>query len=298
MKRIECPKIFVTVLAAFALTLTSCSTTNQRVNSRLQDFAITSETSVDPPLQSRVEQIDARLRQEFGLTREQAAVGVLDLRMQRLAMIHPDRIEYAASVAKIGILLAYFDLHPAAAESLDAATRHKLGLMVKASSNEAAAKFSRELGLTNIQAALNKHGFYDARHGGGIWVGRHYGAGKERIGDPVGNHSHAVTVRQLLRFFLLLEQGRLLSPGASKAMREIFAAPEIPHDNIKFVKGLAGRDVQILRKWGTWQTWRHDSAVVVGPGRHYILVGLTNHPRGDDYLERLAAEVDDLLKVK
>ena len=29
-------------------------------------------------------------------------------------MIHPDRIEYAASVAKVGILLAYFQLHPEA----------------------------------------------------------------------------------------------------------------------------------------------------------------------------------------
>jgi beta-lactamase class A len=238
------------------------------------------------------------LREEFGLLREQVAVGVLDLRTQRLAMIHPDRIEYAASVAKIGILFAYFELRPQAATSLDATTRHDLALMIRASSNEAATKFSRELGLTNIQAALNRHGFYDMQHGGGIWVGKHYGAGSERIVDPVGNHSHAATVRQLLRFYLLLEQGKLLSPTASKTMREIFAAPEIPHDNIKLVTGLAGRDVQILRKWGTWQTWRHDSAVVIGPGRHYILVALTNHPRGDDYLERLATQVDDLLAAK
>jgi beta-lactamase class A len=256
---------------------------------------MTSGTVVDPALQSRVEQIEARLRAEFGLNREQAAVGVLDLRTLRLAMIRPDRIEYAASVAKIGILLAYFDLHPEAASSLDPQTRHELGLMIKASSNEAAARFSRELGLTNIQAVLNKHGFYDARHGGGIWVGKHYGVGSERIGDPVGGHSHAATVRQLMRFYLLLEQGKLVSAAASKTMREIFASPEIPHDNIKFVKGLAGRDVRVLRKWGTWETWHHDSAIVSGAGRRYILVALTNHPRGDEYLVKLSAAVDDLL---
>ena len=63
-----------------------------------------------------------------------------------------------------------------------------------------------------------------------------------------GNHSHGATVRQLLRYYLLLEQGRLVSPEASKTMRDIFASPDIPHVNDKFVKGLAGRDVQVLRK--------------------------------------------------
>ena len=210
-------------------------------------------------------------------------------------MVHPDRIDYAASVAKVGILLAYFQLHPDAATHLDPQTRHELGLMAKASSNEMAAKFSREMGLRQIQEVLNSYHFYDTNHGGGIWVGRHYGGGGERIGDPLGDNSHAATVRQLLRFFLLLEQGKLVSPAASKTMREIFASPDIPHDDIKFVKGLAGRDVQVIRKWGTWEDWLHDSAVITGPGRHYILVALTHHPKGDEYLVDLAKAVDDLM---
>ncbi|MEW6303919.1 MAG: serine hydrolase [Verrucomicrobiota bacterium] len=242
-----------------------------------------------------MEQIDATLRARHGMSTGHTAVGLLDLRRVRLAMIHPDRMDYAASVPKIGILLAYFQLHPEAATNLNARTRHELGLMAKASSNEMAAKFSRELGLKQIQHVLNTHGFYDPNHGGGIWVGKHYGKSDERIGDPLGNHSHAATVRQLLRFYLLLEQGRLVSPAASQTMREIFASPDIPHDSIKFVKGLAGRDVQILRKWGTWENWRHDSAVITGPGRHYLLVALTRHPRGDAYLEDLARAVDDLM---
>jgi beta-lactamase class A len=252
-------------------------------------------TPSDPRLQAQVEAIDARLRNRFGMTSEQTAVGLLDLRTGRLAMLHPDREEYAASVAKIGILLAWFHLHPAAATNLDATTRHELDLMIKNSSNEMAAKFSRELGLRQIQEVLNSCQLYDAGHGGGLWVGKHYGQGSERIGDPVGDNSHAATVRQLLRFYLWLEQGKLVSPEASRTMREIFAAPELPHDNIKFVKGLAGRPVTILRKWGSWEDWLHDSAIVTGPNRHYILVGLTHHPRGDDYLEDLAAAVDDLL---
>ena len=78
-------------------------------------------------------------------------------------------------------------------------------------------------------------------------------------------------------------------------MRAIFESPDLEHDEIKFVKALKGRDVQIIRKWGTWENWRHDSAVVTGPDRHYVLVALTEHPKGDEYLESLAVEVDDLM---
>ncbi|MGH7971807.1 MAG: serine hydrolase, partial [Limisphaerales bacterium] len=138
-------------------------------------------------------------------------------------------------------------------------------------------------------------GFYDEMHGGGIWMGKHYGQNDERVGDPVGDHSHAATVRQLLRFYLLLEQGRLLSADASRIMRGIFESPDIPHDEIKFVAGLQGRDVEIIRKWGSWEDWLHDTAVIRGPVRHYILVALTHHARGDDYLVDLAREVDDML---
>lgn len=254
------------------------------------------ETPVTPALQAKVEAIDASLRERLGMTDEQTAVGVMDLRNGHLAMIRPDRIQYAASVAKIGILLAYFELHPEAATHLDPVTRHELGLMIKSSSNEMAAKYSRAMGLREIQAVLNAYGFYDAAHGGGLWVGKHYGPNSERIGDPVANHSHGATVRQLLRFYLMLEQEQLVSRDASRTMRAIFASPDIPPDEQKFVRALKGRDVQIIRKLGFWETWLHDTAVVTGHGRHYVIVALTNHARGDEYLEEFARAVDDLMK--
>jgi hypothetical protein len=96
----------------------------------------------DPGLQSRLEKIDAALRVEYGMTTNQPAIGLLDLKQLRLAMLHPDREEYAASVPKIGILLAYFQLHPEASTNLDATTQDDLGLMAKRSSNEMATKFS------------------------------------------------------------------------------------------------------------------------------------------------------------
>ena len=182
------------------------------MNCSFKDFALDYDTPVDPALQAKLERLDTRLRGKFGMTTNQTAVGVLDLNTLRLAMIHPDRGEYAASVPKIGILLAYFELHPEAATNLDEQTRRELGLMAKASDNAMAAKFSREMGLKQIQAVLNAYHFYDTNHGCGIWVGKHYGKGDERYGDPLGDNSHAATVRQLLRYFLMLEQGKLVSP--------------------------------------------------------------------------------------
>jgi len=283
------------LLLTIMICLSGCQSASVRPDASCQTYTLNYDTPTDPALQAELEATDARLRGRYGMTTEQTAVGVLDLKHLRLALIHPDRIDYAASVAKVGILLAYFQLHPDAATHLDPQTRHELRLMAKASSNEMAAKYSRQMGLRQIQEVLNSYHFYDTNHGGGIWVGRHYGVDGERIGDPLGDHSHAMTVRQVLRFFLLLEQGKLVSPEASQTMREIFASPEVPHDDIKFVKGLAGRDVQIIRKWGSWKDWLHDSAVITGPGRHYLLVAMTHHPNGDQYLADLAGAVDDWL---
>jgi len=275
-----------------------CSNLSPTVKARFKNYTLNYDTPVDASLQAQLEMLDSRLRAQLGMTPEQTAVGVLELREMRVAMIRPDRIEYAASVPKIGILFAYFQRHAEAATNLDSQTRRELGLMIKASDNTLAAKYSRELGLKTIQEALTGAGFYDARRGGGLWVGKHYGRGDERYGDPVGNHSHAATVRQLLRFYLFLEQGRLVSGAASKTMRELFASPDIPPVNDKFVKGLAGRDLQVLRKAGWWEDWFHDTAVVTGANRHYIIVAMTHHAKGDAYLEAFARAVDELMVLK
>jgi beta-lactamase class A len=259
----------------------------------LERFVLNLTTAVDPAFQATLEEIDRALRAKHGMQPEQTAVGVLDLKALRLGMIRPNLLMYGASVPKISILLAFFELNPGVVDQLSAQTRQELGRIIKQSNDLLATRYSKRLGLTEIQRVLNAYGFYDSGGGGGIWMGKHYGNNSERIGDPIGDHSHAVTVRQLLRFYLLLEQGKLISSKASLSMREIFASPDIPHDPIKFVKGLEGRNVQILRKWGSWEDWLHDSAIIQGEGRHYVLVGLTHHPEGDDYLDELAATVDD-----
>ncbi len=258
-------------------------------------YSLDASPAIDAALQRRVEEIDTALRARWEMAEAQTSVGVLDLRTLRLAMVRPDRIDYAASVPKIAILLGWFAAHPNLTD-LDATARHELGLMIKQSDNELAAKFSQQLGLSFIRGVLDRYALYDAKAGGGIWLGKHYGKGGERVVDPVGGHSHAATVRQLLRFYLLLEQDKLVSAAASAAMRDVFRSPDIPHKDDKFVAGLAGRTgLEIRRKAGWWEDWNLDTAVVSGPERHYIIVAMTHHARGEEYLRAFAAAVDDLL---
>ncbi len=258
----------------------------------------------DPDMTLALARLDTALRRELGIESEQTAVGLLDLTTGRAAMLRADTQYYAASIPKIVILLTYFHTFPEKAEQLDDTTAHELGLMIKRSDNALAAKYSRLLGLDTIEQVVTspRYQLYDPMHGGGLWMGKHYGPGEERNRDPLAGDSHTATVRQLLRYYLMLEQGRLVSPEVSRVMRRVFESPTIEHLEAKIVKALAGRDVTILRKSGTWSDWRGDSAVVRGDGRHYILAVLTHVPTPDDradpppgetYIVRLARAIDD-----
>src|SRR4051812_24842292 len=132
------------------LLLGAVATSQTNTLATFENYTLDYSSTVDPALQAKVEAIDAKLREKYSMTTEQTAVGLLDLQSgqgARLALIHPDRGEYAASVPKVGILLAYFELHPDAATKLDPTIRHELGLMAKASDNDMASKFSHEMGL-------------------------------------------------------------------------------------------------------------------------------------------------------
>src|SRR6266536_4186183 len=155
------------LLTLATLGSSGCMTVKSEREGMFENYSLNYDTPVDAALQTRLESIDAKLRGQFGMTAEQTTGGLLDLKTLRLAMIHPDREEYAASVPKIGTLLAYFQLHPEAATKLDPTIQHELGLMAKASNNEMASKFSHELGLKNVQKVLNAYHFYDESHGGG-----------------------------------------------------------------------------------------------------------------------------------
>lgn len=263
---------------------------------RLQAFRIDEATPVDDALQTALEQLDQKVAANLKIPADKRAFGVLDLTDLRLAMIQPDAVFYAASVPKIAILLAYFETHPEAVDNLPDDVAHELGMMIKRSDNELAAKYGRIVGREKVQEILESKPYqlYESTRGG-LWYGKHYGPDEKRVGDPVHDHSHAATVRQCLRFYLMMEQGRLVNYAASRRMRAIFASPHLELADSKFVAGLQGRDLSIIRKSGTWKNWHLDTARVEHGDRVYLLAGMVHHENGDQYLAKLAAGVDELL---
>ena len=248
----------------------------------LQAYRIRPDSPTDDGLQAELERIDAELGKQLGIPNSERAIGVLDLTDLRLAMVNPDEMFYAASVPKICILLAYFETHPEAVKHLADDVRRELGRMIKVSDNAMAAKYGKLLGIDKVQDVLQSrpYRFYDKKWNGGFWYGKHYASKGERKGDPVHDYSHGATVRQCLRYYLMLEQGRLVNPQACEKMKEIFASPELDYGNTKFVAGLNGRDVTMIRKSGTWRDWHADTARIEHGGRVYLLAGLTHHPQG------------------
>ena len=264
---------------------------------RLQSYRIGWNGSVDSELQSFLCDKDSEIGTLLGIPESERAFGVLDMTDLRLAMVRPDTMFYAASVPKICVLLAYFETHPEAVQNLPEDVRSELGQMIKVSDNGMAAKYGKQIGIEKVQEVLQSrpYFFYDKDKGGGFWYGKHYSSDSERIGDPVHDYSHGATVRQCLRFYLMLEQGRLVSPAASALMKEIFAAPKLELSQGKFVAGLKGRDVVVIRKSGTWNGWFADTARVEHKGRVYAIAGLTHHDKGNEYLKLMAAAIDEYL---
>ena len=264
---------------------------------RLQALRLSRDEAPDEPLQVRLKEIDARVCGELGIADEQRAFGVVDLRNCGFAFIRPDAMFYGASVPKIAILLAYFEQDPTRLETLTPQTQRELELMIKRSDNALAAKYSQLVGLEFIQRLVqsDQYNFYDRAAGGGIWLGKHYGIDEPRIGDPLMNHSHAATVRQCLRYFLMLEQGRLGGVQVSEKIRQIFRAPALDFHNEDFVRGLRGRDLTLIRKHGLWEDWHLDVARVEREARNqaYLIAGAVRHPRGEEYLAGMAALLDD-----
>lgn len=263
----------------------------------MQSYCLDFDTPVDAELQAALDELDGRVAGDLGIPAGQRAFGVLDLSGLRLALIRPDTMFYAASVPKICIVLTYFATHPEAATALDPQVERELQLVIKRSSNELAAKYSQLVGLDAIQDLLQseRYRFWEPDHGGGFWCGKHYGLDEPRYGDPLHDHSHGMTVRQALRYYLMLEQGNLESPAVCAKLKQIFAAPQLEFHDKDFVAGLKGRDVTVLRKGGLWEDWQLDTARIQHGDQLYLLAGATHHPRGGEYLARMAAGVDDLL---
>lgn len=226
-----------------------------------------------------------------------ALVDITDPERPRMAQINGDQMFYAASLPKIAILLGAFQKAADNGEELDAATIAELEQMIRRSSNSAATDMLHRVGGTDYLAKVlqsPRYRLYDPALNGGLWVGKPYSASGATRRDPLHNISHGATAFQVARFYYLLETGRLVSPEASRKMKEIMGSPAIHH---KFVAGLEKThpDSQIFRKSGSWRIYHADSAIVERDGRRYIAVGLAQDPSGGTWMSELIVAMDNIV---
>ena len=251
----------------------------------------------DPDLQAGLVREMARLGLPPAIKDRHLAVAVVDLSVEgapRLAMLNGDEMMYAASLPKIAILLGAFVQAERGKLVLDEPTLASLNRMIRNSSNADASAMLAKVGEQALLDILTspRYRFYDPATGGGLWVGKAYGKAPAYKRDPLEGLSHGATAFQVARFYYLLDRGDLVSPERTRQMKAALADPGIRH---KFVKGLETKpDTRIYRKSGTWRQFHSDSALVEGRRRRYILVGIAEDSRGGEWLERMAAAVDDL----
>jgi len=167
--------------------------------------------------------------------------------------------------------------------------------MIRYSSNEAASRAIQTVGFDYISKVLTsaKYRLYDPAQNGGLWLGKAYGGPSDYWKrDPLHSLSHGATTLQVARFFMMLEEGRLVSPEYSAEMKEILGNPGIHH---KFVKGLDGTGSEIYRKSGTWSKYHADGALIKHGGKTYIAVALMEDQRGAEIFPRLIQKLDALI---
>ena len=224
-----------------------------------------------------------------------ALVDITDLKKPRMAAVNGDVMKYAASLPKIAILLTAFVQIEDGRLALDDNLEADMTKMIRNSSNPAATRVLETVGREEIIKTLQDPRFmlYDRRYNGGIWVGKAYAKGVAYRRDPLHQISHGITAIQVARFYYLLTTERLVGPELTVKMKQILSQPAIKH---KFVKGLKDHpEARLYRKSGTWKHFHADSALVEYDTQAYIMVGLAEDPRGGQWLEALAAPLQDLV---
>jgi beta-lactamase class A len=255
--------------------------------------------TTDPVLQQGLVRLLAAPELKADVRRHRIGVALVDITdpmHPRLAMVNGDTMIYAASLPKIAILLGAFERAARGQLKITPEVRSKLTEMIRYSSNAAATEMLDRVGKNFVAAVLEspRYRLYDPKYNGGLWVGKEYGSRPAFKRDPLHHLSHGATAFQVARYYYLLQTGRLVSPQASRQMKQILSDPQIHHN---FVKGLmrAVPDARIYRKSGTWHQWHCDSAIVEHDGRRYIAVGLIEDPRGGEWLSKLIVKFDHLV---
>ena len=279
-----------TALVVFAASLAAPA---ERASRRPDD-----RLTPEPSLQHALRGVLADLNLNHFVARKQLAVSlvdVTDLDHLRYAGVNDREMMYAASLPKICALVAGFERIQDGSLRYTPDIKEMFIRMIRYSSNVDASRVIQKVGFEYISNVLMgpKYRFYDFTQNGGLWLGKGYGGPSDYWKrDPLHHLSHGATTWQVARFFMLLEQGKLVSPEYSAEMKEILSKPGIHH---KFVKGLEGSDCEIYRKSGTWTKFHADGALVEHGGKKYIAVALMEDEHGGEVFPKLIRRMDALI---
>ncbi len=297
MMRSRVTPCVLTLLGAFSLPAIAAAQITT-LASRLDTTATLLLPKKDPGLQAELEKALTEPPFKTLVANKRLSIALADLSEPdqiRYAGVDDDHMRYAASLPKIAIMLGVFDQIDKGNIEYTPALRRKLELMIRKSANREASELLELVGFENLAGTLEdpQYELYHKNRKGGLWIGKDYGGELGRWKrDPINNISHGATARQVARFFVMLDQGELVSPWASAEMKQIMAKPEVKH---KFVRGLSSRPrSQIFRKSGTWKEWHSDSALIERDGKKYVAVALMESSR-TGVLSRLIVKLDDII---
>lgn len=252
----------------------------------------------DPPFQQELETALRRSGLAGPIASGDFGVALVDLTQPGriyYAGANDDDMMYAASLPKIGILIAMADSIERGDIPYDESYRYKSTKMITKSSNPYASWGAKLVGLRGIAKVMRdpRYCLYDGEHGG-VWVGRAFEKGGASYRDPKKSISHAATARQAARFYLLLDRGAAVSPYWSEWMLARMAPPEYFHKFVGALQDRSGLEF-VARKSGTWRHFHADSALIQHGSARYIVVGLAEHGDGAKWMHELALLADDLV---
>jgi beta-lactamase class A len=253
----------------------------------------------DPLLQTQLARELRAAGLESALSRRELAVSLVDLAIPgepAYAGVNDDHMMYAASLPKIGILLAILEEVNAGRISWTPDFSWRLTKMITISNNEYATWAARLVGLREIAAVLRapRYCFYEEGVGG-LWMGRTFEKQALVYRDPLKHISHGATARQVARFYVLLDAGQLVSPYWSEWMLAHMAPPDYVHKFFKALRDRPGLSF-VARKSGTWEDFHSDSALVERDGRRYVIAALAAHPEGETMMMQIAEIADELIE--
>lgn len=258
--------------------------------------------STDPQLQQSLEDVIGKLGLQRQAQQHRMAVSLMDITdpsNPRYAGLNDRDMMYAASLPKIAIVLAGFEAIQNGLLPYTPSVREMFTNVIRFSSNTDASRAIHAIGFEYIAKVLTSplYRLYDPILNGGLWIGKAYGSegGLREYWkqDPLAGLSHAANSLQVVRFFWMMDQGKLVNPEFSAEIKKIFSEPGIHH---KFVKGLESLGVHsIYRKSGTWRDAHCDAALVEHNGRKYIAVALLKDERGADILPKLIVQLHGLV---